>query len=70
MTTHCVISYHYTIWMTFAQYQTTEQVLNTMISFYCLRLVAKIDNRHVLLYFPFSKLVKPKALHFQHGYHC
>jgi hypothetical protein len=46
MMTHCIISYHYTIWMTFAQYQTTEQVLNT-ISFYCLHLDAKINNRHV-----------------------
>ena len=65
MMTHCIISYHYTIWMTFAQYQMTEQALNT-ISFYCLRLImdiplSKIDNGHVLLCFPFSTLVKPSS---------
>ena len=64
MTTHYVISYNYTILTTFAQYQMTEQVLN-IILFHCLCLVAKIDNRHVILYFPFSKLV-----HFRHGYRC
>ena len=51
-------SYHYTIWTTFAQHQTTEHHFVLLPPF----------GRNVLLYFPFSKLVKPNALHFRHGF--